>query len=146
MQDTQVKRFNLRVYALIIRDRHILISEETLNGFHFVKFPGGGVEYGEGLIEALTRELHEEGRIELMEFDHFYTTDFFQRSAFVPSDQLISVYYRCKAVVEWDEYESEQSGSGRQHEVKLRFIALNELSPDLFTFPLDRLVAEKLLK
>jgi len=44
-------RFNVRVYGLLINDRNeILISDEQEYGMQFSKFPGGGLEYGEGLI------------------------------------------------------------------------------------------------
>lgn len=57
------------------------------------KFPGGGLEFGEGLIDGLKREFREELNIEIHDIEHFYTTDFFQVSAFKPNGQLISVYY-----------------------------------------------------
>ena len=54
-------QFNVRVYGLLFNeDNHILISDEEEYGFQFSKFPGGGLEYGEGLIDALKRDFIEE--------------------------------------------------------------------------------------
>ena len=47
-------RFNQRVYGLLINEsQDILISDEFRFDTYFRKFPGGGVEYGEGIIDAL---------------------------------------------------------------------------------------------
>ena len=92
---TQIKRFNLRVYAIISNDQgEILISKERRGGFEFTKFPGGGVELGEGILDALIRELREELGAEIDTAEFFYTNDFFQASAFRPEDQIVSFYYR----------------------------------------------------
>ena len=91
-----IDSFNIRVYALIIENDNILISKELIKGEIVLKFPGGGVEHGEGIIDALQREANEELSQELEEITHFYTTDFFQESSFRKSDQLISVYYKAR--------------------------------------------------
>ena len=91
-----IDSFNIRVYALIIENDNILISKELIKGEIVLKFPGGGVEHGEGIIDALQREAKEELSQELEEITHFYTTDFFQESSFRKSDQLISIYYTAK--------------------------------------------------
>ena len=92
----KIKSFNLRVYALIIERDSILVSRELIGGKYLYKFPGGGLQYGEGLIEGLQRESMEEMNQNLKNIKHFYTTDFFQQSQFDSKDQLIAVYYKAK--------------------------------------------------
>lgn len=92
--------FNVRVYGLLINDKgQILLSDEEEHGFRFSKFPGGGLEYGEGLIDALKREFAEECQAEIEIMEHFYTTDFFIKSVFNES-QVISIYYIVKPLAE----------------------------------------------
>src|ERR1700679_2252025 len=87
-------KFNVRVYGLLINERNeLLISDEQEYGMQFTKFPGGGLEYGEGLPDGLKREFMEECNAEIEVLEHFYTTDFFVKSAFNDS-QIISVYYK----------------------------------------------------
>ncbi|EOR94190.1 : hypothetical protein [Arcticibacter svalbardensis MN12-7] len=88
--------FNVRVYGLLINEQNqILISDEEHQTVQFSKFPGGGLEYGEGLIDALKREFMEECETEIEVLDHIYTTDFFEKSSFNES-QIISIYYLVK--------------------------------------------------
>lgn len=90
--------FNLRVYGLLINDAgEILLSDERESGRQFTKFPGGGLELGEGLIDALKREFVEECDAEIEVLNHFYTTDFYEKSSFNDS-QVISIYYLVKPV------------------------------------------------
>ncbi|MBS1528392.1 MAG: NUDIX domain-containing protein, partial [Bacteroidetes bacterium] len=75
-------KFNVRVYGLLINDGgQVLLSDEQEYGMRFSKFPGGGLEYGEGLIDGLKREFVEECNVEVDVLSHFYTTDFFVQSA-----------------------------------------------------------------
>ena len=89
-----ISRFNIRVYALIIFKNNILLSRELIQNELIYKFPGGGVELGEGIVDALQREAKEEMGQHLNHITHFYTTDFFQRSSFDSSEQLISIYFK----------------------------------------------------
>jgi len=96
-----LKRFNVRVYGILINENdQILVSDELIKGTQTTKFPGGGVELGEGLQDALVREFKEECDVTVKVGDHFYTTDFFVPSAFDPDSQIISVYYLCSCQ-EW---------------------------------------------
>ena len=89
-----ISAFNIRVYALIIFKNNILLSRELIQNELIYKFPGGGVELGEGIVDALQREAKEEMGQHLNHITHFYTTDFFQRSSFDSSEQLISIYFK----------------------------------------------------
>lgn len=90
--------FNVRVYGLLINgEQQVLISDEQSGGKIFSKFPGGGLELGEGLKDALKREFMEECNAEIEVLEHFYTTDFYEKSSFNDS-QILSIYYIVKAV------------------------------------------------
>src|SRR5438045_5779361 len=60
------RAMTLGVRALVIdeRGRVFLVKHSYISGWHL---PGGGVEAGETLIEAVIRELREEGNIEVTE-------------------------------------------------------------------------------
>lgn len=142
-----MKKFNLRVYALITDQNRILIVHEKRKGMSMTKFPGGGVEFGEGLLDALSRELKEEMQIEHHRFEHFYTTDFLQFSHFNPEDQVISIYYKTigfdpELIQTEKAYHDMQSDSVLQFEWK----NIESLNEQEFTFPIDRQVVKLLLQ
>ena len=87
-------RFNIRVYG-ILRDSNnrVLVSDEFIRGDYFTKFPGGGLEFGEGTRDCLAREFMEETGLTVTIGDHIYTTDHFQLSAFNKEHQIFSIYY-----------------------------------------------------
>jgi ADP-ribose pyrophosphatase YjhB (NUDIX family) len=96
----------LGVRALVIDEegRIFLVKHSYVSGWHL---PGGGVEAGETLSQALARELREEGNIEMMapprlhglffnsrasRRDHvavFVVRDFRQSAAPVPDREII---------------------------------------------------------
>ena len=86
--------FNIRIYG-ILKDHNnrVLVSDELIRGNYFTKFPGGGLEIGEGTRDCLKREFKEETNLDVTIGDHIYTTDFFQQSAFNENHQIISIYY-----------------------------------------------------
>ena len=41
--------FNLRVYGILLgENKQVLVSDEFIRGSYYTKFPGGGLEFGEG--------------------------------------------------------------------------------------------------
>jgi len=131
--------FNIRVYGLLIHENKILIIREPFAGTMIDKFPGGGLEYGEGLKDCLQRELMEELNLEIEIEKHFYTQDFFLASRFDDSEQIIMVYYKIKAkdISELKVIDPEIQ--------ELIWMDLKELSPENVTLPTDKLVVEMLL-
>ena len=148
MGEETIDRFNIRVYGIIIDpNRGVLVAHETIGDFHFTKFPGGGLEFGEGLIDGLKRELMEELHLSFPHVEHFYTTDFFQPSAFRKKDQIISVYYRVEPVHELlergNQWEHRELPGKKQ---VFEWIPLEELSVNTVTFPIDKHTVQLLLR
>src|SRR5687767_15988105 len=92
-----MEQFNVRVYGILINEeKQVLVADEFIRDKYYTKFPGGGLEFGEGTRDCLKREFLEELNLKVEVTDHLYTTDFFQESAFRPGDQIISIYYLVK--------------------------------------------------
>ena len=142
------KKFNVRVYGLLIENDAILVSDEYIKGNKITKFVGGGLEFGEGLKDALIREFKEEIDLEIEIIDHFYTTDFFVLSAFDTKSQVISVYYNVKPKQSLTFKTSTKTFDFIKKEgaQSLRWINLNDLKENDFTLIVDRKVAEMLIK
>jgi len=124
------------VYGILINDNHeVLVSDEERNGFQFTKFPGGGLEWGEGITDALKREFIEELNLEIEILDLFYLTDFFQVSAFNSKDQIISVYYKitCDS---WNAINTNLKKTFTPNCENHRWIKITNLSETDFTFPI----------
>lgn len=148
-----MERFNIRVYGILINDeKQVLVSDEFIRGQYYTKFPGGGLEFGEGTRDCLKREFMEELNLEVEVLDHLYTTDFFQESAFRPGDQIISIYYLVKPMQtisarlsdkKFDFDEEQLLRYEEKQEVEtFRFIGWENLSAESVTLPIDKIVVE----
>jgi ADP-ribose pyrophosphatase YjhB (NUDIX family) len=137
-----VNNFNLRVYGLLIHNDAVLVSDEQRGGFPMTKFPGGGVEKGEGLADGLKREFVEELNVEIEVNTFYYVNEFLQISAFNPADQLLSFYY----MVSTAELDAIQITAVKRilkdGEQAFRWVKLSDLSSDQFTFPIDKVVCD----
>ncbi|MCS7074553.1 MAG: NUDIX domain-containing protein [Bacteroidia bacterium] len=144
MQTRPIHRFNVRVYGLLLNEKkQIMLIEEEEKGLWMRKFPGGGLEFGEGTIECLQREWLEETGMKIEVLSHFYTTDFFQPSFFNPNDQLISIYYLVKPIQNTLQPTNLQSGEIVH---RVYFQDLLTLNPEELSFPVDKVVASLLRK
>ena len=145
--------FNLRVYGILINEnKQVLVADEYIRGGLYTKFPGGGLEFGEGTRDCLKRELKEELGIEAEIGDHIYTTDYFQMSAFRPTDQIISIYYFAKQLEElkvplrtrpfdFDEKQMDIYNKTGETET-FRWIDWDDFSDEIVTLPIDKIVAK----
>lgn len=139
--------FNVRVYGLLInQNNEVLVSDEEEYGFRFSKFPGGGLELGEGLIDGLKREFLEECNAEIEVLSHFYTTDFFEKSSFNDS-QVISVYYIVKEKVPlqlaFKDVIYDFDGEGEILQA-FRWVKIEDLNIEDITFKTDKTVGQLL--
>lgn len=144
--------FNLRVYGVLLGpNNEVLVSDELIRGGRYTKFPGGGLEFGEGTRDCLKREFKEEMDLGIAVGDHLYTTDFFQMSAFNPDHQIISIYYWVTALepiraplrekpFDFDEREMKIYAERKETET-FRFINAAEFNEDSVTLPIDKVVA-----
>ena len=142
-----MNRFNVRAYMLIIQEGKILLSDEILQGNHATKFPGGGLEFGEGLLHCVEREAMEELGQEVNVLEHFYTTDYSQPSVFRPTDQMISVYYLAQ-LKEKQQFRTSDKPFDflrfEEREETFRWKLISELTAEEMTFPIDKIVVEML--
>ena len=140
-----IANFNLRVYGLLIAEDKILVTHENRGGTHMSKFPGGGLEKGEGLADCLMREFKEELNIKITVGELFYTNDFLQISAFNPADQLHSFYYHIQTEEHISEFYFQKGYTPQPGEQIFEWLRISEILPERdLTFPIDRIVVKKL--
>ncbi|MDX8340927.1 NUDIX domain-containing protein [Draconibacterium sp. IB214405] len=142
-------QFIIRVYGLVINDKkEILLSDEFVLNTRMTKFPGGGLEFGEGLIDGLKREFEEECNGQQIEnVRHFYTTDFYQKALFYENAQLLSIYYLAdlkqplKFKISEKAFDFKIDAGETQ---SFRWEKIKDLKADDITFPIDKFVLQKL--
>ena len=135
--------FNVRVYGILINEnQEVLLSDEREYGMDFTKFPGGGLELGEGLINGLKREFMEECGLEIEVIRHFYTTDFFEKSSFNDS-QVISIYYLVKPLAPLN-FPLKQQVFDFEPDLcqAFRWVSISNLQTTDVTFKTDKVVVD----
>ena len=147
---------NVRVYGILINEQQqILVSDEYIRGMYVTKFCGGGLEEGEGTRDCLRREFMEEMNLSVQVEEHFYTTDFYQPSAFRKGDQIMSIYYKVKALepitaplrsqpFQFDEREMNMYNETGETET-FRFINLTDFNEHCMTLPIDKILVRMIL-
>ena len=132
-----VDKLNVRVYATVFKDNKVLVLFEEYAGQHLMKLPGGGLEFGEGLVDCLHREFEEELNVKIRIKDHLYTQEDFLVSRFRDNEQLLTIYYDVEIV---DENEFLILDPCIE---KTDWIDINT-DENPFQLPIDRIVFEKL--
>ncbi|TXF79273.1 NUDIX hydrolase [Chryseobacterium sp.] len=95
-----IDKLNVRIYACVLKDRKVLTLFEEYAGEPLMKFPGGGLEFGEGIHDCLHREFEEELNVKIKILDHLYTQENFQVSRFRENEQLLTVYFTAEIIDE----------------------------------------------
>lgn len=131
--------FNVRIYGLLVHENRLLIIREPFAGTIIDKFPGGGLEFGEGTRDCLKREFMEELNLEIEVHEHIYTQDFFLASRFDEKEQILMIYYKVTAK---DIAQLEVLDPDIQ---VLIWKDLNEVTTNDLSLPTDKLVLEMVL-
>lgn len=144
-----VDSFTIRVYGILMdENKRVLLSDEYIRGEYFTKFPGGGMEFGEGTRDCLKREFMEETGLDVTIGEHIYTTDYYQVSAFNKKNQIVSIYYYAHAngpvnlstkTIPFDFTPEQVSDPQGQSEV-LRWVEWNDLTDETVNLPIDKIV------
>ena len=141
-------RFNVRVYMVVTRQGHdgkaeVLVSYERLPLGGVMKFPGGGLEWGEGTAACLRREALEElGQpVEVGSLIHFSQQT--HVSSFDGNHQVLAVHYAAELTGEvmFDDDGELGDVSGKRVPMmtqRLGWRQVGDLHPEDFHFASDR--------
>lgn len=144
-----IREITVRVYGLLLNPAgELLLSSEFEYGKAFTKFPGGGLEPGEGLHDALKREFMEETAVAVAVGELIYTNPHFVVSMFDPSKQVFVFHYHCRTEENLEHLEIVPAGqSAPQVEGAQVFHWVKpEEAMNLLTFETDRLAMEQFLQ
>ena len=132
-----IDKLNIRVYATAIKDEKVLVLHEEYAGEQLMKLPGGGLEFGEGLLDCLHREFEEELNVKINILGHLYTQEDFVVSRFRDNEQLLTVYYLVVIIDENDFLIMDPCIE------KTEWIPINT-DENPFILPVDKIAFEKL--
>lgn len=124
MKDSHHPR--LRVAAIIVENGRILMARHRRAGVEYFVLPGGGVEYGESMEEALVRELQEEANLDIQVGAPVFLNDS------VPPDKhrhIVNIYFLASVVGG-----TLAVGAGDKRLVGMEFVPLDAV-PNLTLYP-----------
>ncbi len=115
-------------YGLVLNDNSILVSRSRGTGK--LRLPGGGVEKGEKIVEALKREVTEETGLEIQVNSFIYFTErFFHNDPSNSSYQCYLFFFDCTPRT----FEISPCDSAPDSDLhKAEWISCSELSADKF--------------
>jgi 8-oxo-dGTP pyrophosphatase MutT (NUDIX family) len=137
--------FNIRVYALVVKNNRLLISEEQHGGFFLRKFPGGGLQFGEGVLQALHRELKEELDADVDSASLLCVTEDFVVSFLNNKQQVIGVHYLVDLKQDYsDEFLNNNHLEIENGHIQFKWVSIDSLTAEDFTSSVDKSAFEKL--
>lgn len=126
------KYFRIGVYGLLLMNEKILLAKENIKGIQVVKFPGGGLQFGEGILDALKREFKEELNVEINVLQNIYINEFYVQSAIDPDYQVITLYYLVQT------NQSLPENSFFINDIQFAWKSVYDMDENFFTFETDK--------
>lgn len=140
-----MNKFNVRVYGIWIKNEKILLSHENIDGFEMIKFPGGGLEYGEGALDCLKREFKEELDVEISHSKLIHVSEKYIQSAFKENEQVIAIHYLVDSAEKIKNYKIiQETAVGKTNQHHFKWYKLLPSITDSLTFEMDKEAFRKL--
>ena len=134
-----MNKFNVRVYGIWIKSDKILLSHENIDGYAMTKFPGGGLEFGEGALDCLKREFMEELGVKISQAKLVHVSEKYIPSAFKKNEQVIAVHYLVDSDDSILNYENIQDTAvGKSNMLSFKWHKLDPSLIDDFSFEMDK--------
>ncbi len=116
------KTRHISVRGVVLHENNVLIVKHAHEDRQpFWCFPGGKVEQGETIPEALKRELKEEAKIDIEPKDIIFVQDFIH-------EHLLELFFTCKKISGTGELGYDPEVIGSPVLVEVRWVDVNELS------------------
>lgn len=96
--NSEIQGFNVRVYGICIRDGLLLTLREQYGTWDIVKLPGGGLEYGKGVVDCLKREFMEELNLDIVVGECFYVQRDYIPSIVSDNRQILILYFEVEII------------------------------------------------
>ena len=134
-----MNKFNVRVYGIWIKSDKILLSHENIDGYAMTKFPGGGLEFGEGALDCLKREFMEELGVKISQSKLVHVSEKYIPSAFKKNEQVIAVHYLVDSDDSILNYENIQDTAvGKSNLLSFKWHKLDSSLIDSLSFEMDK--------
>lgn len=119
--------FHVGVYGILIKDKKILLIKKSRGAYKgMFDLPGGGIEFGEKIEDALKREFKEETGISLSDYSFFsnneYLCDYINEANEPRKLHHIGTYYIVSA-----SFETIKTDSDGQDSLGAEFINISDL-------------------
>lgn len=128
--------FNVRVYGIYVNDGKLLTLREQYGKWDIVKLPGGGLEFGEGVVDCLKREFMEELNVSVAVGDCFYVQRDYVPSIVADHKQILILYFE----VQVDDLE--QIKISDHHVSEIKWLPITAQCP--LSLPVDQQMYEVL--
>ncbi|EKD69938.1 MAG: MutT/NUDIX family protein [uncultured bacterium] len=143
----QNQRFHFGVYGILINNGEILLIKKSRGPYKgMYDLPGGGVEFGEKIEEALKRELEEEAGIKLdgLKFVNYneYFSEYKNDNNELRKMHHIGLYYQVSAT--FDSVKSEPDGLDSLGAEFINIKNLSKIKIAPIAEPMIRLVADSI--
>lgn len=137
MEAQLLSGFNVRVYAVCVKNGSLLTMVEPFIGKMVRKLPGGGLEFGEGPVDCLHREFMEELNVRIHVRSSFFIQEHFVPSLVKDNKQILMLYFLVD-IINWEEHDIMDPVIQ-----KAEWVPLTKDCP--LSLPVDKLMYEKLL-